>query len=216
MIQFLKESGLTMVSQSFAKAFAGIAVLALVAGCSAIPGSNPPVQLYSLTPKSTYPDELPVVDWQLGVERPTAPAGLATARIAAVRTPLTLDYFANVLWVDDAPNMVQRLLIESFENSNRIVGVGRASVGLRSDYVLRIELREFQAEYREPGEPPTIFVRVNTKLVKMPERQIVASVTRDKLMKAPDGKITSIIKTFDSALGKVLKQIVIWTLSTAK
>ena len=59
------------------------------------------------------------------------------------------------------------MLIESFENSGKIVAVGRESAGLRSDFVLRTELREFQAEYFEPG-PPKMRVRRSAKLAEMP------------------------------------------------
>ena len=108
----------------------------LVSGCGVLPGAKPPPKLYTLSPKSTFPEDLPVANWQLGIERPTAPAGLSTAKIAATRQPLQLDYYAGVVWVDDAPHMVQRLMIESFENSGKIVGlVGREAVGLRSNFV---------------------------------------------------------------------------------
>src|SRR3546814_7347346 len=86
-------------------------------------------------------------------------------------------YYAGAQWIDDAPHMVQRLMIESFENSQRIVGVGRQSVSLRSDFVLRVELREFQAQYDENRDAPTINVRIGVKLVGLPERRILAATT---------------------------------------
>jgi cholesterol transport system auxiliary component len=182
-------------------------------GCSALPINRPPPQLYTLSPKSVFPADLPVVSRQLGVDRPSSPAGLATTRIAVARGPYTIDYYAGVQWIDDAPNMVQRLLIESFENSKRIVGVGPESVALRSDFVLRIELREFQAEYAEGVEAPTINVRINAKLVRMPQRHIIASATMERLMPSRDNRMGSIVETFDEALGKVLRDIVVWTLT---
>jgi cholesterol transport system auxiliary component len=190
-----------------------ILVLGLVVGCGIIPEPSPAPQLYTLTPKSTFSDDLAAVDWQLGIETPTAPAGLSSARIAVTREPLTLEYYAGAQWVDDAPAMVQRLLIESFENSGRIVGVGRLAVALRSDYVLQPELREFQAEYSPEIKAPKIRVRVNVKLIKMPERRIVASDTFERIMDAPDNRMPVIVKTFDQALGKVMRDLVVWTLA---
>lgn len=188
--------------------------LLLLAACGVIPTPQPAPRLYTLSPKSTFKSELAPVSWQLGIETPTAPAGLSSARIAVTREPLTLEYFAAAQWVDDAPAMVQRLLIESFENSKRIVGVGRLAVALRSDYVLQPELREFQAEYGEDGVPPSIRVRINAKLVKMPERRIIASDTFERVMVAPDNTMSRIVKTFDRALGKVMRDLVVWTLQT--
>lgn len=190
----------------------GAAVL-ILAGCSGLPLGGPPPQLYTLSPKSTFPPDLPSVDWQLGIDQPTSPAGLATTRIAVARGPHSIDYYAGVQWIDDAPNMVQRLLIESFENSRRIVGVGRESISLRSDFVLQMELREFQAHYANGVEAPTINVRLSVKLVRMPQRHIVAAATMERLLPSPDNRMSSIIETFDQALGKVLRDIVVWTLS---
>jgi cholesterol transport system auxiliary component len=188
--------------------------LAVVAACGIIPTPQPAPQLYTLSPKSTFKLSLDTVEWQLGVEIPAAPAGLSSARIAVTRKPLTLEYFAGAQWVDDAPAMVQRLLIESFENSKRIVGVGRLAVALRADYVLQPELREFQAEYRDGQEVPRVRVRINAKLIKMPERRIVASNTFERIMDVPNNRMPVIVKTFDQALGKVMRDVVVWVLET--
>lgn len=187
-------------------------VTVAAAGCGIIPAPQPAPQLYTLSPKSTFKPELKAVTWQLGVELPAAPAGLSSARIAVTREPLTLEYYAGAQWVDDAPAMIQRLLIESFENSQRIVGVGRLAVALRSDYVLQPELREFQAEYPDGAGIPKIRVRINAKLIKMPERRIIASQTFERILEAPDNRMARIIKTFDQALGKVMRDLVVWTL----
>lgn len=206
-------------------AAAGLA-LAFVAGCGVqLPGTGERAQLYVLTPKSTYPDDLPKVDWQLLVEKTTSPAGLDTPRIAVAYSPIELDYFARTNWTDRAPEMVQRLLVESFENSGKIIAVGRDSVGLRSNLMLKTELREFQAEYERgqgsaqpggangSGRAPKIRVRIAAKLVKMPQRVIVDSVTFEKVVPAERNSMEAIVGAFDEALGKVLKQIVVWTLT---
>ena len=165
----------------------------LLSSCGILANAGPPPSLFTLSPKSTFPDDLPRVDWQLGVTDMEAPAGLSTPKVAVSRDPYTLEYFAGAQWIDSAPNMVQRLLIESFENSGRIVGVGRTQVLLRNDLTLRAELREFQAEYLDgPDSPPSVRVRINAKLVQMPQRKIVASETFERLVKAPDNRQHSI------------------------
>lgn len=210
-----------------AKAFALVAMMALTASCDlTLPGTGERSQLYVLTPKSTYPDELPKVDWQLLVEQMTSPAGLDTQRIAVAYSPIELDYFARTNWTDRAPEMVLRLLVESFENSRKIIAVGRDSIGLRSNIVLKTELREFQAEYIDKdasnqggggaigsGDAPQIRVRVAAKLVKMPQRVIVASQTFENVMPAEENNMEAIVGAFDEALGKTLKSIVVWTLT---
>jgi len=204
-----------------------LAAFALTAGCGiTLPGTGERSQLYVLTPKSTYPDDLPLVNWQLLVEKTTSPAGLDTPRIAVAYSPIELDYFARTNWTDRAPEMVLRLLVESFENSGKIIAVGRDSIGLRSNIVLKTELREFQAEYdRKPessraqggangsGTGPQVRVRISAKLVKMPQRIIVASRTFEHIAPAEENSMEAIGGAVDYGRGKTLKQIVVWTLT---
>jgi cholesterol transport system auxiliary component len=187
-----------------------------LAGC-ALPGFSPPPQLFTLTPKNTFTEGLPTVTDQILIEIPVAAAGLDTGRIALNRSATTLDYFAGVSWTDRAPAMVQTLMVESFENSGRAVSVGRDTIGLRADYVLKSELREFQAEYAGPDDPnpPRIHVRINAKLVAMPRRNIEASKTFEALEPARSTAFQDIIAAYDDALGKVLRRLVEWSLIEA-
>jgi cholesterol transport system auxiliary component len=192
---------------------AALVLLAALPGCSVLPKVNQPVDLYTLTPKTTFHENQAKVTWQMVVETPVAPTSLDTARIALQRTPLTFEYYANAAWTDNAPAMVQTLLIESFEATGRISGVGREAVGLRPDYILMTDLREFEAVYEGDNKIPTVWVRMNAKLVKVPERRIVASDTFVEKMPSPGSKLTDIVATFDEALGKVLKKVVLFTLA---
>ncbi|MDH3476005.1 MAG: ABC-type transport auxiliary lipoprotein family protein [Rhodospirillales bacterium] len=189
---------------------------ALLGGCEQlVPGQGPPPVLYRLTPKSTFREDLPVVRWQLILELPLANAGLNTTRIALWPNPTQIDYYARASWTDRAPAMIQTLMIESFENAKRIVSVGRESIGLRADFVLKTEIREFQSDYLEPGKP-LAHVGINAKLVAMPERAIVGSESFDSLVAAKADRMPDIIDAFDEALGKCLRRLVEWTLVTGE
>lgn len=188
----------------------------VLAGCSAtelLPQAENRPDLYILTPKSTFDQSLPTVHWQLAVDLPVASAGIDSGRIALMHTPMQLDYYARANWIDRVPAMVQSLIIELYENSERIVGVGRVSVNLRADYVLVTELREFQVEYFAGGQP-NIHVQINAKLVKFPERVIVGNMTSEREIAAETNTMDAIIPAFDEALGKVMRDIVNWSLGT--
>jgi cholesterol transport system auxiliary component len=179
-----------------------------------LPGAgNDPPDLYVLTPKNTFPDDLPTVNWQLAIPLPVADAALNTARITLRQNPISLEYYARANWIDTAPQMIQTLLVESFENSGKIVGVGRQSVTLRADYSLLTDLREFQAEYLGAG-PPRVRVRLNAKMVKMPQRTILATETFEFLEPAASSDLQAVVSAFDVALGKTLKRIVEWSLKS--
>ena len=111
--------------------------------------------------------------------------------------------------------MIQTLMIESYENSGRIVGVGRQNIALRADYSLITELREFQAE-TIPGRPQEVRVRINAKLIRLPQRIIVAGTNRESVVAVRGDGIDNIVEAFDSALGGVLKTIVTWSLKAGE
>ncbi len=213
-----------MVLPNLVRGLVSALAVSFLSACSfSLPNSGEPPRLFVLTPKSTFPENVPAVDWQLLIEPPVSAAGLSTPRIALQDSPIELRYFQRANWTDFAPKMVQTLIIESFENSGRIVGVGREQIGLRSDFVLKSELREFQAEYTHPlpeeaatlspsAPPPRIRVRLSAKLVKMPQREIVAARSFEAKIRAERNTMAAIIAAFDEALGKTLKALVIWTL----
>jgi cholesterol transport system auxiliary component len=185
----------------------------VLGGCqSLIPGATrDPPRLYELTPKSTFDPNLPRVRVQLVVETPEAASGLTTSRIAIKQKPTTLDYYARSEWTDLAPRLVQTKLIESFENTGKIVGVGREGSGLRSDYILKSELRHFEAQLYDT-EKPLIRVVINAKLVKMPAREIVANRNFERTCTTRNANIDVLVEGFDEALGGALKRVVEWTL----
>lgn len=178
-------------------------------------GSGPPPDLYVLSPKSTFADDIPMVTWQLVVEEPSTAKGIDTDRIAIAPSPLEVKYFGGSRWADRAPRMMQQLLIQSFENTKKIVSVGRQSIGLRSDFVLKTELREFQAE-KTPEGGTIVRVRMNVKLVRPALGQIVASESFESVKPAESESVPDIVQSFDDAVGAVLKRSVTWTMKAGE
>jgi cholesterol transport system auxiliary component len=184
-------------------------------GCgSLLPTGGSPPKLYTLTP-ATDVAAGPAIRSQLLDDVPVSAAALDTERIALSRSANTIDYYAEAAWTDRAPLMIQSLLVQSFENSGRITAIGRESLALRADYVLRPELRHFEAEYHD-APAPSAHVAVGVKLVKMPDRAIVAQRNFDASAPAAANQITAIVESFDKALHEVMRQIVDWTLATVR
>ena len=202
----------------FLRGIGALSLASALSGCGVgelLPGQGPPPRLFRLSPKSTFDADLPTVDWQLVIEEPISPTGLSTTRIPLQRRAVELEYYARANWTDRAPAMVHTLAVESFENSNRIIAVGRESLGLRSDFILKLDLREFQTEYSGDG-PPDAHVRLNAKLVQMPQRTIIGSQRFTRKVTAKADTLEDIVAAFDDALGKVLKELVTWTLKSGQ
>jgi len=188
---------------------------ALAACEGVVPGRGPLPDLYRLTPKSTFAPDLPTVAWQLLLEPPLTNASIDTTRISLQRSATSVEFYARASWSDRAPQMIQTLMIESFENSGRIVAVGRDSIALRADYILKTDLREFQAKYMG-GSNPRVHVAMIARLIKMPRRAIIGTKKFEAVIEARADTMEAIIAAFDQALGKVLKRLVEWTLITGQ
>jgi cholesterol transport system auxiliary component len=184
-----------------------------LAGCSGLFGGGDAPHLYRLTPKSTYPPNLPHRSVQLLINEPLAPAGLDKSRIALSRSPVSIDYFADSEWTDRAPLLVQTAILQSFENSKAITAIDRESVGLRADFILDPEIRHFEAVYDSANGPPEIWVAINVRLVNPSSRDVVAQTLFERRERASANDVPSIVTAFDEALGGAMKEIVVWTVT---
>jgi len=183
-----------------------------LSGCASLL-TDPPKPLFQLTPKSTFAAGLPHMSGQLLIDQPLAPGGLDINRIALSRSPVSLDYFADGEWTDPAPRLVQTELLESFENSHAVTALDRETIGLSADFVLKSELRHFEAVYDSPNGPPQVWVVLNVRLVKMPERKIIADQSFEARYPAGANNLRDIVLAFDEALGKVMKETVAWVVT---
>jgi cholesterol transport system auxiliary component len=188
----------------------GAPVLALT-GCASLLGLGPAPHLYRVTPKSTYPVNLPHLSGQLLVDVPFAPAGLDTARIALSRSVVSIDYFADSEWIDRVPLMVQTALLDSFESSKAITAIDRESVGLRADVILKTDIRHFEALYDSGDRAPEVWVAISARLVDPSGRDVVAHASFERRKQAQGSDIAQIVLAFDDALGGVMEDIVVWT-----
>ena len=189
------------------------ALAATLAACQLLEAASEPVDLYTVSPKSTFDADLPAVYWQLAVEVPVAAANLNTGRIAIAPSHTSSDYYAKTAWTDRAPLMVQTRIVDSFENTHKIVAVTRDTVSVRPNYLLQPDLRNFEALYYY-GAPPVVRVRIVTKLVRMPDRQIIGVGSFERCVRARVDKVPKVVEAFDQALGSVMKRLVAWTLKT--
>lgn len=188
-----------------------LAIPAALAACSGPLGGGAPPQLYTLTPVKDFPPSLPKTTAQLLVEAPAAPGGLESERIALQKSTTSLDYFAGAAWTDRAPNLVQSLLVESFENTGKIAAIDRESLALRADFVLEPDLRDFTAIYAGT-EAPTVRVRIALKLVKLPDKQIVGLHTSSADTPATQNSVPAVVDAFNTSLHQAISDAVAWTL----
>jgi cholesterol transport system auxiliary component len=190
-----------------------LALLLLLPGCAgdllAPPGPTP--ALYTLAAPKDVSDPGPAATWQLLVDEPSATLALNTSRIAIAPNPDRIDYYADVAWVDRAPALLQELILESFDRSGRIPAVQRQGGGVRADYILAVDLQNFEVDAAR--SEPVAHLRLTARLVRMRDRSIVASHGFEAQAPVGGGGFDGVIGGFDHALGDVLPQLVSWTLA---
>jgi cholesterol transport system auxiliary component len=202
------------VARTLRLAVAASAMLAL-AGCLSL-GDSTNVTVHS--PRLSIPaqDAWPTVSWPLVVVKPLASDALDSTRIAVRPQPGTLQVYKGAIWSDPVPDLLQTQLVRAFEDSGRIVAVGRQASGMRGDFALLLDIRQFEAVYADPAQAPAATIEVQAKLLANPSSRVLASRTFRVAVPASDAKIPAVMVAFDGAMAQAIGEIVGWTLVTGQ
>jgi len=178
-----------------------------VTGCGLI---GPPPRQFTLTSVTNFPHAFSPVKWFV-VDEPTAARQIDTSRIALMRGPFQVEYYADVEWTDSAPAMVQLLLMQSFQNTGRLPVVAPTRQTLTTDFLLLSNLQKFQVENDASGMPQATVV-LETTLLKMPRQTPVATARFQKATPINSKSTGTVTAAFDTSLGDVMRHVVEWTL----
>jgi len=190
----------------------GAAALAL-SGCSSdLIGPPPAGQIYTLNPAFT-PGSGGKVDWALSIDRPDVPGGLDTDRIALFQPGGMQDFYANAVWPDRLPALIQRALLDGFEASGRIAAVAREQESLHADYALVTEVKDFSAHYAVRDSIPGVTVAMMAKLVAVRGRKIAGSLAVSHSQAAAANDAGAVTQALTEQLRQCVADIVSWTLS---
>jgi cholesterol transport system auxiliary component len=188
-----------------------VPLLTVSPGCSLLP-TPPMAKIYRLSPQVEDPQGRAMPDSKLMVDLPTASQSLDTDRIALTQGRIRFDYYAGSVWTDRLPVLLQTLVVEAFEADGRITEVGRDVYSHTYGYLLRTEIRRFEAQYVEPAAgPPEIAVVLELRLTASPEGRSVGNTLISVRAHASRNNVDAIVIAFDGATGDALAQSVAWT-----
>jgi len=190
----------------------GAAAVALSA-CSSIVGPPEAPPIYLLRPPVPPAGGGPRVDWQMSIVLPDAPDSLDTTRIVLQQPDGTMDFYAGAAWPDRLSLLVQSALLDAFQASNRIAAVARDTDGLKSDYLLQTDIRDFEAVYETADTAPSAVVRIQARLVGVHSRTIVKSLEARAEVPADANTVPAVVAAMNQALGQTMGHIVDWALS---
>lgn len=120
-------------------------------------------------------------------------------------------YVAEARWVSPAIVLFDQAVARAFDdNAGPARLINRGEVG-RTDYVLQLDVREFEAVYENGLKAaPTVVIRVRANLARSRDRSVVADKIFVARVKAYDNRVSAIAEGFDKAVGEVIGQLVTW------
>jgi cholesterol transport system auxiliary component len=192
-------------------------VTTLAAACAAC-GSLLETELpastnYVLAPAPAAAESGTRSDADLSIGRPDLAPGLDTERIAVLKGR-QLDYYRGAQWGGRATEVVQTLLVDSFEDQRLFRSVTAEQSRIASDYVLDVSVRDFQAEYASDNGAPTAHVTVLGRLVRVADRQLVDTFAATAQNRAADNRMSAVAAAFETAAQKVALELAQKTAAT--
>lgn len=191
---------------------AGLALL-LAPGCVSLLPAQEPSTIYRLsgavgdvsTPASG-PGEV------ILIERPAAPRALAGNRIATDRGEGQIAYISGANWISPAPDMVQELVLDTFDRHLSAYTAARPSDGVAARYTLRLELRHFEAVYDQgDNRAPLARVAVRARLVNDEDHSLIGVTTATGESRAGANRQGAIVEAFSGAAHAAAQDLADWT-----
>ena len=176
-------------------------------GCGSLLKTElPPSTSYVLASAPAGSSGVTRSDADLSIGRPDLAPGLDTERIAVLKGR-QLDYYRGAQWGGRATEIVQTLMVESFEDQQLFRSVTTEQSRVSSDYVLDVSVRDFQAEYVSDNDAPTAHVTIVGRLIRVKDRQLVETFAATAQSKASDNRLSEVAAAFETAAQKVVLEL---------
>ena len=200
-----------MIARFIALSCASIALSACV---SVLPESGPPPDIYRLSlPTLGAPEGEPVA-WIVELPTPRAPEAYSTDRIAVSQDGVRISYVADARWSASAPQLLQSLMVDSFNADGRVRAAVRPEDAVNAGVELRLELHHFEAVYRDgPRRPPTAELHMNAKLVDARSRRLMAAKPFTTSAIAAGLELDAIVSALDTVAHENAAAVIGWTIA---
>ena len=165
-----------------------------------------PREIYNLTAPSDFAVAGSIASHLLIVQ-PKAVLALNTRSIAVVSRDNQISYFPAAAWSDDLSNLIQSRIVEAFQSTERIKGIGTPGQGMTVDFRLVTEINDFQLDQVNNTATVTIFV----KIINERDGMVLASRKFSASEATSSNTLTRAVRGMNSALDQVLIEIVQWS-----
>jgi cholesterol transport system auxiliary component len=184
---------------------AGLASLCV--GCGSLLETKLPESTsYVLAPAPASSAGVARSDADLSIGRPDLAPGLDTERIAVLKGR-QLDYYRGAQWGGRTVEVIQTLLVDSFQDQQLFRSVTAEQSRVSSEYVLDVSVRDFQAEYASEGAAPTAHVTIFGRLIRVVDRQLVDTFSATAQSRATDNRLGAVSAAFETAAHQVVLEL---------
>jgi cholesterol transport system auxiliary component len=192
---------------------AAAVVTCLTACAGGFRSDLPPDQTYVLRASAVQapPLNAPV---SLQVVRPLPGPGLESDRIIVLRSDRRLDFVSGSRWATEVPALVESLAVDTLRGG-AFSAVYDSFAGLPADYILRLNVRRFEADYTA-GDRPRVFVTFECVLGRRDERRALATFTAEGIADAEASRVTALVAAFETAVKAALGSLADQTYSTLR
>lgn len=188
----------------------GSALVSLLAGCAGFPFGKTPPDTYEISAPAHLRAAAPAAHRrQLLIPTPSALKALDSNQIVVRTSPSAIQYLSKSQWSDRLTSMVQARLIQAYEETGKVGGVGRPGDGLAIDFRILTDIRAFNVS---TVGSPLATVDISVRILN--DRNGVVVDQRDFRATSPvigsgnPAFVTALNRAFDQTLG----EIVGWTL----
>jgi cholesterol transport system auxiliary component len=176
-------------------------------GCGSLLETDlPPSTSYVLAPAPAASSGVTRSDADLSIGRPDLAPGLDTERVAVLKGR-QLDYYRGAQWGGRATELVQTLLVDSFEDQQLFRSVTAEQSRVSSDYVLDVSVRDFQAEHASDDAAPTAHVTILCRLIRVSDRQLVQTLAATAQSRAAENRMNAVAAAFETAAHQVVLEL---------
>ncbi len=179
-----------------------LALMLALGGCGSLGGTKA-LDTYDLTSAGAVASGPRKAKVQVLVTEPQALKALDSENIVVRAGSSQIQYIAGAQWSDRLPKIVQARLIEAFERSGRIGGVGRPGEGLAIDYQIITDIRAFGVENG------VAIVEIGAKLLNDRNGVVRSTKTFTASVKASSGA-DGFVAALDQAFSSVTAELVAW------
>lgn len=188
------------------KAVIALPLLAALLGGCGTSSNNDTYDLSGLA-KTNGPS---VKNRQILIPPPTALQALDSNQIVIRVSPSAIQYLGKSQWSDKLSKMVQSKLVEAFENTGKLGGVGVPGQGLAIDYQIVTDIRSF--EINAAGGQKTAVVEISEKILNDRSGTVKAQKVFRKVVPVSGGSNPDFVRAIDAAFAGVTSELVDWTL----